>query len=218
LEGYGWQAAIPDPVFHVLSKQFGVTTECFASPLNAYLPNYCSVFQDSDKPFGSLGSFFDQTFNEGCYEANPPFTPELFEVMVNHMNQLLDQATGPLAFIIFAPAWIDDPHWILLKNAKYYKHSFIVSSTNHTYCDGAFHKQPKVLDESNASKYRPAPFDTGIVIFANEMGIEKWPITAEAEESIKQAFSAAKPSLASLERSQQKGKYIPKSLRQKTIE
>jgi phosphorylated CTD-interacting factor 1 len=162
-----------------------------------------------------LGSFFDQKFKEGYYEANPPFTPELFDVMVSHMNKMLDESTGPLSFIIFAPAWIDDPHWKLLTTAKYYTYNCIIPSSDHTYCDGAFHKQPKVLDESNASKYRPAPFDTGIVWFQNKLATSKWPITKEVEEDIRKAFSVAKPSLASLERAKARGKYIPKSLRPK---
>jgi len=215
LDGYGWQSAIPDSVFELLNKKYNVNTECFAAPLNAYLPNYCSVFNDSDRPFGSLGSFFDQKFKEGYYEANPPFTPELFDVMVSHMNKMLDESTGPLSFIIFAPAWIDDPHWKLLTTAKYYTYNCIIPSSDHTYCDGAFHKQPKVLDESNASKYRPAPFDTGIVWFQNKLATSKWPITKEVEEDIRKAFSVAKPSLASLERAKARGKYIPKSLRPK---
>ena len=31
----GYQAALPEPVFHALQEVFGVTHECFASPLNA---------------------------------------------------------------------------------------------------------------------------------------------------------------------------------------
>jgi hypothetical protein len=32
--------------------------ECFATPLNACLPGYCSIFA-GDRAFGSLGNFFE---------------------------------------------------------------------------------------------------------------------------------------------------------------
>ena len=37
------------------------------------IPNYCSLFPDTDKYFGSLGSFFQQPLHTGSFEVNPPF-------------------------------------------------------------------------------------------------------------------------------------------------
>jgi len=56
--GAGYQAAIPEPCFNVLQEKFGVTHECFASPLNQYLPSFGSAFPDTDIYFGSRGSVF----------------------------------------------------------------------------------------------------------------------------------------------------------------
>lgn len=49
------QAAIPASVFNCLNVHFGVTFECFASPLNCYFRQYCSAFGDTDSYFGSRG-------------------------------------------------------------------------------------------------------------------------------------------------------------------
>ena len=54
-EGFGMQAALPVPIFECLHRLFGVTFECFASPLNSYFKQYCSAFPDTDSYFGSRG-------------------------------------------------------------------------------------------------------------------------------------------------------------------
>lgn len=49
------QAALPITVMECLNRMFGVTFECFASPLNCYFKQYCSAFADTDSYFGSRG-------------------------------------------------------------------------------------------------------------------------------------------------------------------
>merc|ERR1711871_154181 len=43
---------MPRGAFAVLEECFGVRHECFASPLNATLSSYCSLFADTDEYFG----------------------------------------------------------------------------------------------------------------------------------------------------------------------
>lgn len=54
-EGFGLQGALSVSVFECLHRVFGVTFECFASPLNCYFKQYCSAFEDTDGYFGSRG-------------------------------------------------------------------------------------------------------------------------------------------------------------------
>jgi len=54
-EGAQNQGALPVTVLECLNKNFGVTFECFASPLNCYFRQYCSAFPDLDSYFGSRG-------------------------------------------------------------------------------------------------------------------------------------------------------------------
>lgn len=55
VEGQLTQASLPVTVFECLNKMFGITFECFASPLNCYFRQYCSAFSDTDSYFGSRG-------------------------------------------------------------------------------------------------------------------------------------------------------------------
>jgi len=60
------QATIPTSVQNVMTAQFGVAHECFASPLSNSLASFNTfLFSDVCKFFGSLGSFFDFVPMEG---------------------------------------------------------------------------------------------------------------------------------------------------------
>lgn len=55
MEAQDTQSSLPITVFECLHRMFGVTFECFASPLNCYFKQYCSAFPDTDSYFGSRG-------------------------------------------------------------------------------------------------------------------------------------------------------------------
>ena len=108
------QAACPGGVFDVLRADFGVRLECFASPLNARFPAFCSAAADVDAPFGSVGSFFTFTPRAGAYVANPPFEPALVSAMAARMEALLgtaDRSSGRLTFIVVIPRWPEKRCW-----------------------------------------------------------------------------------------------------------
>lgn len=85
------------PVLDTLHAHFGTGMECFASPLNCRWPRYCSLFADTDAPFGSLGSFFHFKPVRGSFEANPPFDKDCVTRMASHMFSLLLQTEVRLA-------------------------------------------------------------------------------------------------------------------------
>ena len=43
----------------LLFKSYGVNFELYGSAINALSDNYCSLFYDIEKYFGSKGNFFD---------------------------------------------------------------------------------------------------------------------------------------------------------------
>ncbi|OTF75231.1 hypothetical protein BLA29_010501 [Euroglyphus maynei] len=53
-EGLYSQNSLPLSVFGALNKHFGVTFECFASPLNCYFRQYCSIFPDTDDRYSTF--------------------------------------------------------------------------------------------------------------------------------------------------------------------
>jgi phosphorylated CTD-interacting factor 1 len=209
LEGYGWQAAVAQTVLRALQKDFGVSVECFSSPLNTYLPSYCSLFPDTDARFGSLGSFFDLDPSEGSFEANPPFVASLMVQMVDRMERLLAKATGPMSFAVVVPAWVEDPHWERLTSSSFNRGQFTVAAAEHSYCDGGQHENSIVQD------FRPAPFDTAVFFLQNVAGSEKWPLSVESEARLRSAFAEAKPSEEILRNQRERGLYVPKSKAQK---
>mmetsp|Transcript_40499 Transcript_40499/g.61402 ORF Transcript_40499/g.61402 Transcript_40499/m.61402 type:complete len:99 (-) Transcript_40499:723-1019(-) len=90
-----------------MSRNFGISHECFASPLNRVSPSYNSIFPDVDRFFGSLGSFFDFLPLEGSFEANPPFDGESTSIMFEHIFGLLqrtDTEKNALRYVIACPA------------------------------------------------------------------------------------------------------------------
>jgi hypothetical protein len=88
-----------------LKNKFLVKTELFGSCINRYFDNYCSLFYDLEKYFGSLGNFFNQTLTEGLYFANPPFDEDIMERMAKKILLSLDNTNKPLGFIITVPVW-----------------------------------------------------------------------------------------------------------------
>ncbi|AYU77866.1 hypothetical protein, conserved [Leishmania donovani] len=119
----GPQAALPPPVMEHLAAAFEISAEAFASPLNAQLPQFGSLFPDTDRHFGSMGSFFDLQFGgasgdchaqrapiptdcaappPGCHvEVNPPFDTTLLRHMGTHLLSCLKRAQESMQSLLF---------------------------------------------------------------------------------------------------------------------
>uniref|UniRef100_A0A8B9KFT8 mRNA (2'-O-methyladenosine-N(6)-)-methyltransferase n=1 Tax=Astyanax mexicanus TaxID=7994 RepID=A0A8B9KFT8_ASTMX len=140
-EGTGLQGALPVPVFEALNKQFGVSFECFASPLNCYYKQFCSAFPDIDGFFGSRGPFLSFSPVSGSFEANPPFCEEFMDAMVTHFEDLLEKSSEPLSFIIFVPEWRDPPTPALtrMESSRFRRHQMTVPAFEHEYRSGSQH-------------------------------------------------------------------------------
>lgn len=64
---------------NILRKQFGVTTEIFASPSNHFYERYFSLFA-IDYQFGGLGNCLNNEILPATgFEANPPFIESVME-------------------------------------------------------------------------------------------------------------------------------------------
>lgn len=88
-----------------LFKYFGVNIELFGSAINRVFKNFCSLFYDLERYFGSLGNFFNITPQQGLYMANPPYDELLMENMAKHLISALEKTKLPLGFIITIPVW-----------------------------------------------------------------------------------------------------------------
>jgi hypothetical protein len=189
IKGAGYQCAVPPIAFDAAHTDLGLgmTLECFASPLNCRYRNYCSAFPDLERPFGSLGSFFDDRAffpTHGSFEANPPFVPEIMYAMNTKLQRLLEnpKATA-LSFLVIVPVWgasgtgyVDQ-----LEASDYCMAMTRVLATDHSFCDGAQHKALK-------QELRPSSWDTAVILLQNPKGAKEWPVS---EDKLDSAFGSA---------------------------
>ena len=183
LRGGGMQGAIHTQVFQYLNKKMNCRMECFASPLNAYYPNYCSAFDEENLFFGSSGSFFDVKPLEGCFEANPPFAPGLMKEMMITMEFHLDAAKKNdrlLTFIIIVPTCrtietYDSIHQFAresfdhMLDSTYFVHHVMLKARDHGYIEAAQHLRP--------TRFKQSQYDTSVIVLQSlrdEHNTEWW--------------------------------------------
>lgn len=202
--GVNLHAAIPPALFRMLGERLGVTTEAFASPLNATLRFYMSAFPDTDAPFGSIGSFFTYDYRygglptglnqgittssnvqngpSGSFEANPPFTEDMITEMMVHMESLLQQADDagtPLSFFIVVPNW-QSPPVNAIKESRWKRFETIIPATQHRFIGGQQHLQDTAFT---------ATFDTYIAVIQSQAGTTRYPVPTGFGSHIATSFT-----------------------------
>ncbi|XP_054164741.1 mRNA (2'-O-methyladenosine-N(6)-)-methyltransferase-like [Oppia nitens] len=182
------QGALPLSVFSVLQKHFGVTFECFASPLNCYFRQYCSAFADTDGHFGSRGSILNFYPVCGSFEVNPPFCEELMESTVDHFERLLGNTSEPLSFIVFVPEWRDPVPKVItkLESSKFKRKHLVIPAYEHEYRSGLQHMCDK--NELNVK----SAHGTLIVFLQNDSGFLKWGPTPERVDELIEAYKCGR--------------------------
>ena len=66
------QLGVLPNILNKMNNDFNLDFECFASAINSTSNNYCSIYYDVEKYFGSYGSFFNLIPLEGTFGFNPP--------------------------------------------------------------------------------------------------------------------------------------------------
>jgi len=188
-EGRGLQCSVPKVVLDVLRTKLAVTCECFASPLNAYCPEYFSIFPDTDCPFGSRGSFFDKDVNlyRGSFEVNPPFDERIMERVVGRLLGWLSNSSQPLSFSVVVPFWDNGPckYLTTLCSNRFNRASITLAKGNHAYLNGFQHRC------TTTSLRFPSVCSTHFVLLQNDSGTEAWPATEELSRAIREAWEAS---------------------------
>lgn len=179
--GGGYQAAVHGEVFDALKAGFDTRMECFASPLNCRWRRFCSMFLDTDAPFGSLGSFFAFRPTSGSFEANPPFDKAFVSRMAKHMFSLLASTEEPLMFVVIIPAWTSDKCWKMLAQSSFMQHHTLLDAGKHGYFEGAQHNR--------ANRYRVASTGTSLFYLQNAAARAKWPVTGAKIAAVARAFA-----------------------------
>jgi phosphorylated CTD-interacting factor 1 len=199
LRGGGMQGAVHGQVFGVLREIFpnGPLLECFASPLNSYLPSFGSAFpKDLDWHFGSIGNFLDEKITEGCCEANPPFSPGMMSAMAARIEYNLTQADerkGMLTFVVIVPSAGDDKvsqraaakrfggiSLQKMTTSSSCRLHILLSAKEHGYVEGAQHMRP--------TRYKESLYDTSVIVLQSEQARRHALDKGLLDEKIREAF------------------------------
>nr|QBK92298.1 MAG: phosphorylated CTD interacting factor 1 WW domain protein [Pithovirus LCPAC304] len=154
------------------------TIELFGSPLNTCCDRYCSPFS-IDKRFGSMGSFFDYTFQSGTYLANPPFIEDVMTEMSQKLVTALDTVTNVTIYVIL-PMWDEEAvargltydAWNLLKDSDYLKDHHILGQFAYPFYDYYDNKYIPVSDVHLILLSNVETVDTGLM----EDLMERWHV------------------------------------------
>ena len=155
------QLGVLPQILNKMNNDFGLNFELFASSINCTFKNYCSLYYDIEKYFGSHGSFFNIQLKDGTYSFNPPYQRDIIEMGINKIFNLLKAEENKLTFIITIPIWdtkgknimdilypndktmnqIDYGDFEIINeiiNNKYFKAKRLIGKNNFTYLDHNF--------------------------------------------------------------------------------
>jgi len=141
--------------------KMGARYEAFASPLNTRMCSsntsigashpakrpgaFCSLFPDIDKPFGSLGNFFDINILDYCKPGNniwcfnPPFVEDIMVRGVKKLNETFSNLESmghkniKLQVFGILPHWEDSHAVVMVKESKYLKSMKILKAGSYYF-------------------------------------------------------------------------------------
>ena len=85
------QLGVLPNVLKKMKNDFGLNFECFASSINSIFKNYCSLYYDIEKYFGSKGNFFNLKPISGTFSFNPPYQSKLMIKGINTLFKHLEE-------------------------------------------------------------------------------------------------------------------------------
>jgi len=185
LGGPTYQCSVTQQSFDVLRREFGVTKECFASPLNRNAALYWSAFADTDRFFGSQGSFYTALGSAlvqegGSFYANPPFVEEHMQLLQEQVALILELPVA-VTFTVILPTWTDNASYEWMRKSQYTKLHVILQPNRHEYVDGNQH--------TNARKTMLARFSSSCFILQNSLGSAKFHVDAAKKRRLTASFA-----------------------------
>ena len=178
------QWSIGKNLYDDISETFNISFEMFASPLNFNMNMFCSIFLDTDRMFGSLGSFYNLTVERMLNQNikgvffNPPYLPILMSNCTKQCINILDEMAKlnvDFTIVSFLPNWSD---------ADYIR-SFLASK--YVVIHKVVNKGAYVLHEKDKGKIINGTFDL-LVIVLNSMHL-KWGVMNTRKKEITDGFA-----------------------------
>jgi phosphorylated CTD-interacting factor 1 len=190
-----YQAALPPRLMTLLQARLGCTHECYASPLNrspSYV-SFCSAFADTDRHFGSCGSFFQWWPETGSFECNPPFDAKSIIACFDHIAEILSARSQPLSFVLTVPT-IDRPtgrasHALQAMSRRgLWRASIEVAAHEHVYQMGLQHRRCGTDGQGDRRCWKPLLASTAYIL-QNEEGAKTWPVTEGLADEVRRAWA-----------------------------
>ena len=157
----GQQWALPIELHRYMVDNYQVTIEGFASPINSQILNintnlhYCSLFYDTDAIYGSLGSFFQYSFDNCHVYANPPYVDAIMNATADKIIDACNNATNFVRFFITVPEWTDAEYYHKLLTSEYLVYDYGFVRGKHYY-----------VDTNDGYKKIPTIFNTHLFVLA----------------------------------------------------
>ena len=146
----GQQWGIPHAVYQDLYEKWGARYEAFASPLNSRMigmkgAQFCSLFPDVDKIFGSLGNIFDVDMTNPLnleekpdrvvWVVNPPFVESIMEKIMDKTVEALKRADDQeMVVFVVLPSWKDSgAHKIIMDNTWFLRDAYTLDKNEHYF-------------------------------------------------------------------------------------
>ena len=180
--------AAPIEYFRTLYSM-GVRFESFASPLNSVFirPEFkethiCTLFPDTDAPFGSIGGFFQTDFlsywkpNEPpIVVVGPPYTDELIlniaRRMIDHCERAAAENKAIRFILTHSNSWDYSEGFKLIAGSKWLEFDHMFKKGHHYYVD-------------ERDKPVTAQFDTRLFVMQSGMA----PLTQHEKEALRSLF------------------------------
>lgn len=94
-------------IYNFINKHYNNCIECFASPFNNNLNQFCSLLYPIDKYYGSKGDFFENfmKLNNDVYIINPPFVETILVKVCDMIEKKLEN--NYIQIFLYIPQWDD---------------------------------------------------------------------------------------------------------------
>lgn len=156
-------------LYENIGNIFDISFEMFASPLNFNMNMFCSIFLDTDKVFGSVGSFYnltvDKILNQNIRGVffNPPYLPILMNYTTKICIQFLEKMEKEnidFTIVSFLPNWADADYIKLFLKSNYLVSSRVVNKGDY------------ILHEKDKGKLIRGTFELLVIVMNSKKS--KW--------------------------------------------
>ena len=168
LESYNQQLAVNPEFYKYLNEDYSVDFELFGSSINCFYKNYCSLFFDLEKYFGSKGYFNFMNLKKGFYVANPPFDEQIMKNMSTQFINFLDKSANELSILITIPVWD-------VENYGLYEALEILKKSNYIQYIENIPKKRTIFYDYYKNKFI-SPCNIYFILLQNKKGSEKYNI------------------------------------------